>query len=330
MKKILILTDNLPDQVNGVVTTFRHIQPLALRDGYDMMFVTPEDFKYFSAPRYSEVKLSIPWGLVKKIRSINPDYIHIATEGPIGLAGKFACKKLGYKHNTSYHTKFPEFLKKIYNVPTNFTYAFLRWFHRDSTLVLVPSKSVKQELERAGFTIPIKVWARGVDRSVLKPWSNVRKPRSKPVILYVGRLSREKNLDALASLTTKYQLIIVGDGPYRQELEKNLDAQFLGYKAGRDLAEYFYQADVFVFPSLTDTFGIVNIEAISLGTPVAAFPVTGPIDIVEPGVNGYLSWNIEEAVERALTLNRATVETSSTKWTWEECWQIFRESLTPK
>lgn len=330
MSKILIITDNLKTQINGVVTTFTNLEQFAKRDGYSFNYITPDDFPNISTPGYPEVKLSWCWSISKKIKQIDPDYIHIATEGPVGLAGRLACNRHGYMYNTSYHTKFPEFLKKLYGIPVGLTYSFLRWFHKDSRYILVPTDSVRLELMNKKFKQDIYVWSRGVDRSVLKPTTWTRKINDPKVILYVGRVSKEKNLDVFKDFEDRYEIWIVGDGPYRKELESKLHAKFFGYQHGQKLADLFFNADVFVFPSLVDTFGIVLIESMSVGTPVAAYPVTGPIDIVEEGINGYTNWDLSRAIEMALSLDRSMVIESSSKWTWEQCWNIFRRYLQPK
>lgn len=330
MNKILVITDNVPGQVNGVVTTFRHLKNQAETNGYEMVFLDPTAFVHFSAPGYPEVKISIPWMIGKKIKSINPDFVHIATEGPVGLAARIWLDRQRQRYNTSYHTKFPEFLKQIYHVPTSWTYRYVRWFHKHSGRVLTTTSTMVCDLQANGFTGDIQPWTRGVDRSELSATvSHGHNPR--PILLYTGRVSREKNLEKVLELSNQYTVVIVGDGPDRSRLETLYPAaHFVGYRKGSELANYYAKSDVFVFPSVTDTFGIVMIEAISLGTPIAAYPVPGPVDIVEQGVNGYLNNNLSIAVADCLSLDRNTVKQSSEKWTWEECWRIFHASLIEK
>jgi glycosyltransferase involved in cell wall biosynthesis len=215
----------------------------------------------------------------------------------------------------------------MYHVPESWTWWYLRWFHKNSERVLVTTASIEQELTARGFE-NLRVWTRGVDRtyfsSSVRTGSNVR-----PVLLSVGRVSKEKGLDDFCRLDMPWcHKIIVGDGPYRAELERRYPTvEFVGAQRGLALASYYAQADVFVFTSRADTFGVVNIEALACGTPVAAYPVPGPIDIVESGVTGYLDWNLAHAVERCLTLDRDQVESASLRWTWDTCWRIFRDSL---
>lgn len=328
-KTILIITDNEYTQINGVVTTFKNIEKYATGDGYNIVYLDPGQFTNISAFGYPEVKLSFPWKINEKIEKISPDYIHIATEGPIGLCAKIYCDYKGYRYNTSYHTNFPDFLKKIYKIPRSLTWLYLRWFHGKSRTVLTTTNSMVVELKNKKFKNNIKPWTRGVDFSYLTPSVvvPVRKENAIPNLLYVGRVSKEKNIDAVCDLSPQYNVTIVGDGPCIAQLKsKYPKVNFLGYKTGQELANCYAMADVFVFPSKVDTFGIVIIEAISLGTPVAAYPVTGPIDIITEQ-NGYLSHDLSHAVEKCLSLNRSTVKQSSQIWTWDKSWRIFKENL---
>jgi glycosyltransferase involved in cell wall biosynthesis len=332
MQKILIVTDNLPDQVNGVVTTFKNIEKYAIADGYEIIYLNPTYFKYIDCPGYPEVKLSWPWDIGGIIKEINPHHIHIATEGPIGVAASIYCWSNKLIYNTSYHTKFPEMLKSNYGIPTSITYAYMRWFHNHSGRILTTTQSMVNDLQYNGFNKELRTWTRGVDRTNLRPTAN-RQHRSedrKPVVLYVGRVSKEKNIDALCELHEIYDIRVVGDGPDRIRLkEKYPQVQFLGYRQGEALANCYASADVFAFPSRSDTFGLVIIEALSTGTPCAAYPVTGPIDIIEPGVTGFMHEELSVAINRCLELDRDIVQQSSMKWTWDNCWQIFKDNLLP-
>jgi len=327
MQKILIITDNMPDQVNGVVTTFKNLEKQAYLNGYEVEYIDPTRFRRMQCPGYPEVKLAWPWGIGRMIRDSGADHIHIATEGPVGVAASNYCWRKGLRYNTSYHTKFPEYLHEIYNVPTAWTYWYMRWFHKHSGIVLTTTQTMVDELRDNGFRWEVIPWTRGVDRTNLMP-TQERVANPIPVVMYAGRVSREKNLTALCELGNQYRVVVVGDGPDRERLQRQYPAvEFAGYKKGSDLANYYVQADVFAFPSRSDTFGIVMIEAISVGTPVAAYPVPGPIDIVETGVNGYMNEDLATAIELALTLDRAAVADSSKKWTWAACWDIFQKNL---
>ena len=335
MKKILVVTDNLRNQINGVVTTFNNLNICAKKDGYNIYYIDPSMFWYIDSPGYPEVKLSFPWNIGKYIKDINPDHIHIATEGPLGLAARLWCDKHKIKYNTSYHTKFPEFLKKLYHIPEEITYSYVRWFHKHSGKVLTTTKTMVDDLKSHGFNGDIIPWTRGVDRSIFKRNKDKKVSNNDVVLLSVGRISKEKNLDVFCQLKlpnyTNVSKIVVGDGPYLEELKKKYpDVWFVGAKTGSELAKYFAQADVFVFTSKTDTFGIVIIESLSVGTPVAAFPVPGPIDILEQNISGHMSENLASSVEHCLTLDRNIVFENSNKWTWENCWNIFKSNLINK
>lgn len=332
MQTILIVSDNLFDQVNGVVTTFNNIAKQATKNGYKIEFITPQNFRNIKAPGYPDVRLSFAFGIDKIIESINPDFIHICTEGPVGLATREYCRRKKYNYNTSYHTKFPEFLKMIYGIPECITYAYVRWFHRSSSKVLTTTNTMVNELKAHGFTSDIIPWTRGIDRTVLKP-TRSKQQSLKTILLYVGRVSKEKSLEDLCelSLNADYHVQIVGDGPHRSILQKQYPlVEFVGYKSGSELADYYVNADVFCFPSMADTFGIVLIEAMSLGCPVAAYRVPGPIDIIEEGVNGYMETDLNVAVKKCLDLDRHEVYISSSKWTWDNCWEIFKNNLVKK
>ena len=230
------------------------------------------------------------------------------------------------KFNTSYHTKFPETLNKMFGLPKKLTYRYVRWFHNGSQNVLAATKGMVNDLVTNGFN-NVKLWTLGVNRKQLVT-NKQRNKHDKIKLLYVGRVSKEKSLNDLKIFQDKYELVIVGDGPYRKDLEKILNkAKFEGYKKVFELADYYNDADVFVFPSRTDTFGLVMVEAMSLGTPVAAYPVRGPLEVIEPGVTGIMNEDLELAVKEALKLDRNKVKQASLKWSWENCWKIFEENM---
>lgn len=325
--RILVVTDNLREQINGVAVTFKHLDAMSKLDGFEMHFIDPSEFFNIPFPAYPEVKLAFPFRIGRKIQDIRPDHIHIATEGPIGLAAKLYCDRNNLKYNTSYHTKFPEYLHNLYGIPTTLSYRYMRWFHKHSGVVLTTTKTMKELLISNGFTGEIKEWSRGVDRSVSVPCIK-KEVSDPPTVLFVGRISKEKNLEQLLKLQDQFRVVIVGDGPDRSRLQdKYSRAEFVGYKTGPELFSYYANADVFCFPSKTDTFGIVIIEALSTGTPVAGYEVAGPIDIIEDGVNGYLGEDLASNIKNCLTLNREQVLASSEKWTWQSCWSIFKDNL---
>ncbi|RHY24436.1 hypothetical protein DYB25_012302 [Aphanomyces astaci] len=334
MKTILVVNDNLQTNINGVVTVFKNIERLAFRDGYKIVYMNPSEFPHFDCPGYPDIKLSLPFDIDNKIAKINPDFIHIATEGPLGLATRFYCDKRKIGYNTGYHTKIPEYLQVMYGIPESFGYGYLRWFHRNSGRVLTTTATMVSELENHGFLSYIKPMTFGVDRSTFK--SSLRSVEntkfsslSRPILLSVGRVSKEKGLDDFC--TVKYPgatKIVVGDGAYRKELEhKYPHVIFAGFQTGAALAEYYAHADCLVFTSRTDTFGVVIIEALAVGTPVAGYEVPGPKDILEPGVTGYMGEDMTENIDKCLALDRAKVEEASQCWSWDQCWDIFRRHL---
>ena len=329
MKTILIITDNLPEQINGVVTTYTNIEACAILDGYKFVVLHPGWFRYIDCPKYNEVKLAYPRYMGKKIKEIAPDYIHIATEGPLGCWARKYLSLHNIRHNTAYHTKFPEGLKKLFGIPEKFTWHFVRWFHKHSGKVLTTTDSMVKELQAHGFKGEVISWTRGVDRKIFDP--SLREDLPSKYLLCVSRVSKEKNLEAFLELDYPgYQKIMVGDGPMLETYKKKYpDVTFTGFKTGVDLARYYANAEVFVFPSKWETFGIVMIEAMACGTPVAAYPCQGPEDVVEQGVTGFLDEDLAAAVHRCLGLNRDIVLEGSQKWSWQRAWEIFRNNLLP-
>jgi len=328
-KTILIITDNLPEQINGVVTTYKNIEVCAVRDGYNVVVLHPGWFSYIDCPRYNEVKIAYPRALGEKIKEINPDYIHIATEGPLGLFARKYLSLAGIRYNTAYHTKFPEGLKKILYIPEWITWLYVRWFHKHSGKVLTTTNSMVDELQQHGFNGEVIPWTRGVDRDIFSP--TLRENFPGKYLLCVSRVSKEKNLEAFFELDYPgYQKIMVGDGPMLDVYKTQYpDVTFTGFKTGVDLARYYANAEVFVFPSRWETFGIVMIESMACGTPVAAYPCQGPIDVIDEGLTGCMRENLKDAIDTCLKLNRKDVEKFSNRWTWDHAWEIFRDNLMP-
>jgi glycosyltransferase involved in cell wall biosynthesis len=327
-KKILIITDNLPEQINGVVTTYKNIEACAVLDGYSVVYITPGDFRYFDCPKYNEVKIALTRQMGKKIKEIGADHYHIATEGPLGLSARKYFSKHRISYTTAYHTKFPEGLKKLFGVPEKFTWGFVRWFHKKASVVLTTTDTMVNELKAHGFKGTVIPWTRGVDRAIFNPSQRTGTVVNGPILVCVSRVSKEKNLEAYFEMPYEGVKFMVGDGPMLEEYKANYpDVKFVGAKRGQELAKYFAMADVFVFPSRWETFGLVMIEAMACGTPVAAYPCQGPLDVVDEGITGCMREDLSQAVTDALLLDRAKVLEGSQRWTWERAWVIFRDNL---
>ena len=325
-KKILIITDNLPEQINGVVTTYTNIEACAVLDGYHVVYITPGDFRHFDCPGYNEVKIAYTRQMGKKIEAVGADYIHIATEGPVGLSARKYLSKRNLRYNTAYHTKFPEGLRALFGIPEAVTWPLVRWFHKHSGKVLTTTDTMVAELRAHGFDGDVISWTRGVDRDIFYPADiTVEK---QPLLVCVSRVSKEKNLEDFFKLDYPGHKIMVGDGPMLEEYKAEYPSvEFVGAKRGVELGDYYRMADVFVFPSRWETFGLVMIEAMACGTPVAAYPCQGPLDVVDEGVTGCLNDELKQAVNDALMLDRTKVWQGSARWTWENAWAIFRDNL---
>ena len=324
--KILIITDAWFPQVNGVVTTYSNIISQLSKRNIEVEVLHPG--KFYSLPLffYNEIKAAInPWKVIQKIKKSDADYIHIGTEGPLGIVSRIYLSYKKIPFTSAVHTKFPEYLNLHIKVPLSITYALMRWFHKRSHSVLVNTKSHKEELEKRGFR-NLSIWSRGIDFKKFKDTSI--KLNHKDYLLYVGRVSKEKNIEAFLNIETTHEKVVVGDGPYRQTLQKKFPrVKFVGCKTGPELAAWYRNASVFVFPSMTDTFGIVVIEALFCGVPVAAYPVTGPLDIVEEGITGSLDHDLKKAIDKALQINRENCTKNAEKYTWRNVAKQFISSL---
>ena len=333
MKKklnILIATDAWDPQTNGVVTTLKNLGLSLKEKKHKVSLLTPKEFITIPCPTYPEIRLSInvfQKYLKKKFHQINPDVIHIATEGPIGFAVRRYCVKNKILFTTSYHTKFPEYVYERFGIGLDVTKGLLKWFHNSAAKTLVNTISHKEELEKDGFT-DLVLWSRGFDEKIFYPCPDGGK---KKYLLYVGRVAVEKNIEEFLKMPSHLPKVVVGGGPSLKSYAKKYpDVEFVGFKKGKELADYYRDAACFVFPSLTDTFGIVLIEALACGTPLAGFNVTGPKDIVIEGVNGSLDdKNLENAVKRALQVDRTSTFNSSKTYTWDTVAEQFINSLVP-
>lgn len=326
--RVLIATDAWYPQVNGVVTTLSRLRQELGDLHVDVTFLTPSEFRTVPLPGYRAIRLAlVRSGKVSRfVEYVCPDWIHIATEGPIGWAMRRYCLAQRRAFTTSYHTKFPEYAAKIAGLPSAWVYALERRFHGPSAGVMCATASLESDLRQRGFEHLMR-WSRGVDLGHFRP-RPVRLFGAGPVFLYVGRVSREKNLDAFLRADLPGRKVVVGDGPHLSVLARAYpDALFTGAKSGDELAEHYASADVFVFPSRTDTFGLVLLEAMASGLPVAAYPVTGPMDIVENGISGVLDDNLELAALKALGLDGGAARARAAQFTWAHSAQQFVSNI---
>ena len=337
--RILVATDAWEPQVNGVVRTLTRVIAEMREMGHTVEVISPDQFKTFPLPTYAEIKVAggAYEPVQEKFKSFEPEAIHIATEGPIGLAARRICVEWKLPFTTSYHTRFPEYVSARLPLPLAAGYAYMRWFHKPSGRLMVATPTMRDELEQHGFH-NITPWSRGVDTIQFHPrredepdvYANLKRP----IFLSVGRVAVEKNIEAFLSLDLPGTKVVVGDGPQKEDLRlKYPDAVFTGAKFGEELAAHFSCADVFVFPSLTDTFGLVILEAMATGSPVAAYPAPGPIDSI-PGSNaGVLAATategLREACIEALKLDRAVVRKFAEGFSWRACAEDFVRNLQP-
>jgi glycosyltransferase involved in cell wall biosynthesis len=332
LRKVLIVTDAWLPQTNGVVRCLEAMGRELIAMGHEVTYLTPNGFWTFPLPTYPEIRLSLvtPPTIAAIIAREAPDHVHIATEGPLGLLARFACIERGLAFTTSYHTRFPEYVAARMPIPTEWTYAFLRWFHSAASATLVPTVSMMEELRERQFP-RLALWTRGVDHALFSPGpKTLFADLPGPHLLYVGRVAVEKNVEAFLALDVPGTKIVVGDGPARADLEARYpDVVFLGTQRGEALTACYRSADVFVFPSCTDTFGNVMVEALACGTPVAAYPVTGPRDILTDAACGATDPDLAAAVTRALGLSRAAARAHALTFTWGRCAELFLSVLVP-
>lgn len=336
--RILIATDAWEPQVNGVVRTLTRVVAEMREAGHQVEVISPDQFHTVPLPTYSEIKLALGAyePVQERFKSFEPEAIHIATEGPVGLAARRICLEWKLPFTTSYHTRFPEYVSARLPLPLAAGYAYMKWFHKPSGRLMVATPTMQEELESHGFR-NISPWSRGVDTELFNPAlrePDIFKDLARPIFLNVGRVAVEKNIEAFAKLDLPGTKVVVGDGPQREELEQKYpEVVFAGAKFGEELARYFACADVFCFPSLTDTFGLVILEAMGTGTPVAAFSAPGPIDII-PGSNaGVLAPGkvdgLAQACLECLKLDRAVVRKFAEGYSWKSCAEEFVKNLQP-
>ena len=330
-QRIAIITDAWAPQMNGVVRTLTATVAILEMRGHSVMIVAPDQFRSIPCPTYPEIRLALTTSrtIAGRLTAFAPEAIHIATEGPLGVIARRLCVKLGWPFTTAYHTQFPAYVAKRTHLPESLFWRYIKWFHQPAARIMVATRSIQRELEDQGLS-QLHHWSRGVDLRQFSP--DAAPPPEfaeleRPIQLYVGRVAPEKNITAFLDAVRPGSKVIVGDGPALPMLAAHYpNALFLGRRDGRALAGCYAGADVFVFPSRTDTFGLVMIEALACGTPVAAYPVAGPIDIVtEPC--GALSEDLDRAIDAALFCERADCAARGARFNWEAATDQFVAGL---
>jgi glycosyltransferase involved in cell wall biosynthesis len=323
--KVLVATDAWHPQVNGVVRTLNSLAHAANKLGVTVEFLTPDGFPSFQLPTYPGLRLAIPSrsGIAARVEAAKPDAIHLATEGPIGFAVRAYCRRHGRPFTTSYTTRFPEYISARSPIPESLIYRVLRWFHSGATVTMVATPSLTKELSERGFE-HIGMWTRGVDVDLFRPDRAIDLGFPRPIFMTVGRVAVEKNIEAFLSLDLPGTKVVIGSGPQEAKLKRDFpNAKFLGALENGTLAAHLAAADVFVFPSRTDTFGIVQLEALASGVPVAAFPVTGPMDVIGDRPVGVLHEDLGRACIEALKLSRDACRSYALEYSWENSARQF-------
>lgn len=330
--KIMIVTDAWEPQVNGVVRTLKNTRAELEAMGHEVDYLTPLEFRTVPCPTYPDIRLSLMpgRGVCARLDRFDPDALHLATEGPLGLAARRWAMKRGHPFTTAYHTRFPEYVHARTRIPLAWTYAYLRWFHQPSQAILAPTPVVKRDLESWGFA-NVRVWSRGVDHRIFYPRKVNRLRTAPPIFLYVGRVAVEKNIEAFLELDLPGSKWVAGTGPALEGLRQRFpQVNYLGVLDQHELAEVYASADVFVFPSRTDTFGLVLLEALACGLPVAAYPVTGPLDVLGDSKAGSLHDDLRTACLNALELKREDAAAHAQRFTWRSATEQFLSHLHPR
>ena len=329
--RVLVAADAWHPQVNGVVRTLLATAGSMRALGHEMAFLTPEGFRSVPLPSYASLRVALPEAreIARRIEAAGPDAIHVATEGPIGLAVRAYCRRHGLRFTTAYATQFPEYIAARWPVPECWTYDLLRRFHAAAAATMVSTRSLEERLRRRGFR-NLVFCSRGVDTELFTPDQPADLGLPRPIFLSAGRIAVEKNLAAFLALDLPGSKVVIGEGPQEAELRQRFpDAHFLGLKKGRELAACMAAADVFVFPSRTDTFGLVQLEALACGVPVAAYPVIGPKDVIGDQPVGVLDEDLRRACLRALDLPRDACRAYACRFSWENSARQFAANLRP-
>lgn len=329
--RILIVTDAWKPQVNGVVRSLETLGSELTKMGHQVRVVEPSMFKTVPMPTYPEIRLALrPAPQIKDIiREFQPNAIHIATEGPLGWAARNLCVRKKLAFTTSFHTRFPEYVNARIGFPKSWSYHVLKRFHRPASTMMVATQSLYEEMTNRGFK-RLQIWSRGVDLDQFYPRDKSWLDLPRPIWLYVGRVAVEKNIKSFLDMDVHGTKLVVGDGPQLEELTSRYpEAKFVGTKFGEDLAKYYAASDVFVFPSKTDTFGLVLIEALASGIPVAAYPVQGPLDVIGDAPVGVLHDDLTTAAKSVLELNLSPDECReyAMDFSWEACSRQFLSNL---
>jgi glycosyltransferase involved in cell wall biosynthesis len=329
--RLLLVTDAWHPQQNGVVRVIGTLITTLKAMRHDIHLISPDGFVTLPCPTYPDIRLAVAAGrkVARRIDEIQPEAIHIATEGPLGLAARMHCLKRRLPFTTAYHTHFPHYVHQRFGLPPSWLFSLVRRFHAPSSGVLAPSPSIYRELRERGFG-NVRSWTHGVDTATFRPQDKSRIDLPRPIHMYVGRVAVEKNLPAFLDLDLPGSQVVVGSGPAREALIKRYPkAHFLIAHGDEDLARHYAAADVFVFPSRTDTFGLVMIEALASGVPVAAFPVTGPLDVIGTSAAGRLSENLGLACREALKIPPAICREHALRFSWQETAAQFLGHLHP-
>ena len=314
-----------------MVRTLGHTIREVASAGHEVTVVSPADFRTIPCPTYPEIRLALFAGRAvrRRLEALDPDAVHVATEGPLGLAARNWCVRRGRPFTTAYHTRFPEYLRARVPIPLSVGYAAMRWFHGRATRTLVTTPSMRRQLEARGLG-NLHLWGRGVDTELFRPRGKDFLDLPRPIWLYFGRVAVEKGIDDFLALDLPGTKLVVGDGPKCEDLKRRYPkAVFAGYRHGEDLAAYISASDVFVFPSRTDTFGLVLLEAMSCGLPVAAYPVSGPVDVIRDGVTGVVREDLREAALAALHLDPAACRAHALTHSWAASTRQFLGALAP-
>lgn len=329
--RILIVSDAWFPQINGVVRTLSTVAGELRCLGHDVSVIGPHRFRTIPCPTYPDIRLAVDAHrkLPRLIEAYQPDAIHISTEGPLGFAARRYCRRRGLSFTTAYHTKFPEYIEARTGIPPAWTYRVMRRFHSAAARVMVSTGSIEAELRHNGFDNIVR-WSRGVDTALFRPREKSFLADPRPIALYVGRVAVEKNIAAFLELPFAGTKYVVGDGPQLRLLRRRYpNVRFVGMKTGEDLARHYAASDVFVFPSRTDTFGLVLLEALASGVPVAAFPVAGPLDVIGDAPAGRLADDLAVAVAEALKLSPKACREHALRFSWRSSAEQFLRNLVP-